>query len=56
MRDYYLEEVLPFLKHIDKERREQFLAYFRNAPLWIFENVSIEKIEKGKLLSGKGNR
>lgn len=54
MRDYYLEEVLPFLKHIDKERREQFLAYFRNAPLWIFENVSIEKIEKGKTFIREG--
>ena len=54
MRDHYLEEVLPFLKHINKERREQFLAYFRNAPLWIFENFSIESIEKGKTFIREG--
>lgn len=54
MRDNYLEEVFPFLKSIDCGRRDQFLAYFRNAPLWIFENFTIERLEKGKTFIREG--
>lgn len=54
MRDNYLEEVFPFLKRIDRDRRDQFLAYFRNAPLWVFENVTIERLEKGKTFIREG--
>lgn len=54
MRDNYLEEVFPFLKSIDRGRRDQFLAYFRNAPLWIFENFTIERLEKGRTFIREG--
>ncbi len=54
MKDHYLEEVFPFLNSIDRDRRDQFLAYFRNAPLWVFENFSIEHIEKGKTFIREG--
>ena len=33
MGDNHLDRVLPFLKKIDKKRREQFYTYFKNAPL-----------------------
>lgn len=54
MRDNYLEKVFPFLKKIDRDRRDQFLAYFRNAPLWVLENVTIERLEKGKTFIREG--
>lgn len=54
MRDNYLEEVFPFLKSIDSGRRDQFLAYFRNAPLWIFENFTIERLERGRTFIREG--
>lgn len=54
MKNDYLEEVLPFLKNTDKERREQFHAYFRNAPLWVMDSFSIEKIGKGKTFIREG--
>ncbi|MDE7313371.1 MAG: Crp/Fnr family transcriptional regulator [Eubacterium sp.] len=54
MKEVYLEEVLPFLKRIDKERREQFQDYFKNAPLWILENFVIEKLQKGTTFIREG--
>ena len=32
-----LYEALPFLKSIDRERKEQFEEYFRSAPMWLME-------------------
>ena len=55
MIDNHLDKVLPFLQKIDSERREQFFAYFKNAPLWILESFSIEKIEKGRTFIREGN-
>ena len=49
MGDNHLDRVLPFLKKIDKKRREQFYAYFKNAPLWLLDSFSIEKMEKGRI-------
>ncbi len=54
MRDNYLEEAFPFLRSIDRGRREQFLAYFRNAPLWVFESFTIERLEKGRTFISEG--
>ena len=55
MSDDYLDKVLPFLKKIDKDRREQFYTYFQNAPLWLIDCFVIEKIEKGKTFIREGN-
>ena len=38
MGDNHLDRVLPFLKKIDKKRREQFYTYFKNAPLWLLDS------------------
>ncbi len=54
MENNYLEKALPFLKHIDTGRREQFQAYFRNAPLWVLENFTIETIKKGTAFIREG--
>lgn len=55
MSDGYLAEVLPFLNEIDKERQEQFYAYFKNVPLWLIDCFTIEKIEKGRTFIREGN-
>lgn len=55
MGDNHLEQVLPFLKRIDKERRDQFYAYFKNAPLWLFDCFSIEEMDKGRTFIREGN-
>lgn len=55
MGDNHLDNVLPFLKHIDKERREQFYAYFKTAPLWLLDSFSIEKMKKGRIFIREGS-
>lgn len=54
MNERHLDEVLPFLDKIDKERREQFYAYFKSAPPWILESFVIEKMEKGRTFIREG--
>lgn len=49
MSDNYLDKLLPFLKKLDKNRREQFYVYFKNAPVWILDSFIVEKIEKGRV-------
>ena len=49
-----LEHVLPFLKKIDQERREQFELYFRTAPEWLLESFSIEEMDKGTVFVREG--
>lgn len=41
-----LQEVFPFLKTVNKERREQFFEYFKSAPPWLLESVQIEEMDK----------
>lgn len=55
MKENYLEEVLPFLRKIDKERKEQFQVYFENAPLWLIESFVIEEIKKGTSFVHEGD-
>lgn len=50
-----LDERFPFLKEIDKKRHEQFQVYFKNAPQWLLESISVEKIEKGRIFIREGN-
>ena len=54
MGDNHLDRVLPFLKKIDKKRREQFYTYFKNALLWLLDSFSIEKMEKGRIFIREG--
>lgn len=42
-----LYEALPFLRELNKKRREQFQEYFKTAPLWLLEAFHIEEVEKG---------
>lgn len=50
-----LDQILPFLKRIDKDRRQQFYTYFKSAPSWLLDSISIEKMEKGKVFIREGN-
>lgn len=50
-----LNDRFPFLKEIDSKRREQFYRYFKNAPQWLLECISVEKIEKGRIFIREGN-
>lgn len=50
MEKQYLHEVVPFLKNIDKERREQFEEYFSTAPKWLLDSFQIVEMEKGVTL------
>ena len=43
MNDNYLEKALPFLSKMEATRREQFKAYFKNAPIWLIDSFTIEK-------------
>ena len=47
MKHKYLQDALPFLKEVDKERQRQFEFYFRNAPLWVMDLLQSEELEPG---------
>ena len=48
MENKYLDEVLPFLQKIPKERREKFYTYFQNAPLWLLDSFQVENMQIGR--------
>ena len=50
-----LDILLPELKKIDKDRRNQFYVYFENAPDWILDSFSVEKLEKGRTFIREGD-
>lgn len=54
MENKYLVKILPFLNDIEKERREQFEAYFRTAPVWLMETFVVEELEKGTVFVQEG--
>lgn len=41
-----IDDALPFLKEIDKKRRDEFKEYFQTAPLWVLESFQIEELDK----------
>ena len=47
MKHKFLQDALPFLKEVDKERQRQFEFYFRNAPLWVMDLLQSEELEPG---------
>ena len=47
MEQKYLYQALPFLRELDKRRRELFEAYFETAPVWLMDSFQIEVLEKG---------
>ena len=54
MDENYLDTVLPFLKEIDKDRREQFYEYFQNVPLWLVESFVVEKLKEKTVFIREG--
>ena len=49
-----LDKYIPILTKIDNKKREQVYSYFKNAPIWILESFSIEKMKKGKTFIREG--
>jgi len=47
-------DLAPFLKETDEKKREQFEAYFKDAPRWLLEEFRIERIKKNRLLVKEG--
>lgn len=44
-----LYDALPFLQNISEDRREQFLAYFESAPLWVLDSFQIIQLDKNEV-------
>ena len=51
----FLYEALPFLNDLTKEELEQFVEYFRTAPLWLIDSFRIEKVKKGTVFTREGD-
>lgn len=47
MESKYLYQALPFLKDLDKKRREQFEEYFYSAPVWLMDSFQVVEMDKG---------
>lgn len=54
MSDNYLDKILPVLQKVDEDRKEQFQAYFKNAPAWVINSFTVEKMKKGKTFIREG--
>lgn len=54
MGNIYLEKALHFLNEIDAKRRAQLEEYFSTAPAWLFDTLSVEHMEKGKIFIRQG--
>ncbi|SHK13802.1 Crp/Fnr family transcriptional regulator [Hespellia stercorisuis] len=50
MEQKYIYQVLPFLKELERDRREQLEAYFDSAPLWLMNAFQVLQLEKGTTL------
>ena len=50
----YLEQAIPFLKKMDSDRKEQFILYFKTAPVWLLESFTVEEMEKGTAFVREG--
>ena len=50
----YLEHAVPFLKQMEEEKREQFIRYFKTAPVWLLETFKVEKMEAGTTFVREG--
>lgn len=55
MKNKALYDALPFLESIDKERQEQFIDYFRTAPLWLMDAFQVEEVDKDVILVNEGD-
>lgn len=54
METRYLEHAMPFLKKMEEERREQFIRYFKTAPVWLLESFVVEIMEAGTTFVHEG--
>ena len=50
----YLEQALPYLKKMDGDKKQQFITYFKTAPVWLLESFSVEEMEKGTTFVREG--
>ena len=54
MKDTFLYHIAPFLKKLPEDKRSQFELYFKTAPLWLLESISIEEMKKGNVFIREG--
>jgi len=47
MEKKYLHQVLPFMKELNSQQREQLENYFMSAPVWLMDAFKIVEMEKG---------
>lgn len=45
---------LPFLKDVSIKRQEQFIKYFKSAPLWILDTFQIDELKKDEVFIREG--
>ena len=50
----YLEQAIPFLKKMDSRRKEEFILYFKTAPVWLLESFKVEEMDKGTIFVREG--
>lgn len=50
----YLERAMPFLKEMEVEKQEQFIRYFKTAPVWLLESFKVEKMDAGTTFVREG--
>lgn len=54
MNENNLERYVPLLSEIEELRKKQFEEYFANAPEWLLQAFSVEKMEKGAIIVREG--
>lgn len=54
MKHKSLYNALPFLKDVSVKRQEQFIKYFKSAPLWILDTFQIDELKKDEIFIREG--
>lgn len=52
----YLEHAMPYLKKMETGRREQFIRYFKTAPVWLLESFNVEVMDAGTTFVHEGEQ
>lgn len=50
------KETVPFLTKIHPDKREEFSLYFKTAPDWLLDAVTVEEVKKGTTVFHEGER
>lgn len=50
------KETVPFLTKVDSDKKEEFSLYFKTAPDWLLNAITVEEVKKGTPVFHEGEK